>query len=559
MTYTTMKPLVSYPNADAMKADYIHTKEYLSLPAERRVSRLQAVETEYNRRIVEQNQKKLEEETGPDAIGQLNEMLGKRLDKEFGPNVGAWGRALLPQSNSQAMMDAVQGATMFAPGVPEIEAIGGIARLGLRVGIPAVAGAVGGSIQGGAKGAEMGFGSGLAQGLGGEAISAVAGLGRRGVKAISFAPLKGWIESRLPGTVVKDVPSFNRAFMGGEAIETARQRLAAINSKIAKKVLPKMNLNAAGSTLDINPNVASQLSKNVGYSPSGQLVSQFHNLNHALDELENLGWHSKKFGQDEEGKAIRSAAHQVEGEIAKQLGNISPKSAVEWYNAKGQLRAAKTLTHMFTEPGVVAEDKIHWPKLQELVSDATAKGYKMDLQQSLGDKEYKTLSQVVKGDATVAGKNAQSELSGVLHRGAQEGRQDIEGVSPIHRAYTHPSLENPLQTRLGLGISMPVFARHVGYVPYDLGKGKAIQALTTLGPYQTALAIHSFVKSQPQAKALDGKETGPLLPPTSVVPDKGSDKTSAGAPPEPPPIIPGAHETGVSPSGVPTMTMDPIK
>ena len=561
MINTDMKPMVSYPSGDAYNADFAKTKEYLKLSQDQRMLRLAANKTEYNKRITEKNKQQQDSTQGPDFIGTMNEAMGKMLDKDFGPNVGMIGRALMPSSNSQAMMDAVMLA------MPEVgatgEAISGLARLGLRVGIPAMAGAMGGEIQGGSSGMWQGAASGAAQGLGGEALSLGLGFGRRGVRALSSRPLYSWLESQLPGTVIKDVPSFNRAFMGGEAIKAAQQRLDAINSKLAKKVIPKIAKQMGQVEVDSR---AGQALGKEGFAVGQRggksvLLGDFRELNRGLDTLENIGWHTKKFGEDETGKAIRSTAHQVEGEIAKQIGDISPKSAIEWYNAKGQLRAAKTLSHMFTEPGVVAADRIHWPKMQQLVHDATAKGYKMDLQQSLGDKQYATLRSVVKNNANIAGETAQAELSGILHRGAQEGTQDIEGVSPVHRAYTHPSLDKPLETKLGLGISMPVFARHVGYVPYDLGKGKGLQALTVLGPYQAALAIGQYIKAQ-KSVSPDGAPSGApsgapgaptpgSFPPTKVV---GSEDTSAGSPPSPPPIIPGYTETGISPSGTPIMT-----
>jgi hypothetical protein len=166
---------------------------------------------------------------------------------------------------------------------------------------------------------------------------------------------------------------------------------------------------------------------------------------------------------------------------------------------------------MFSEPGVlemagkdprtgeiIDNGRISFEKLQKLVSDAGPTGYKTDLQQAMGPGEQQTLSKV-------------------LHRGADEGAEDrpARGLLSTNAGFSsHGSFFGRVQ--------QPWPARHVGDVPFDLGRGRALSALITLGPAHLADAVGDMTTIPPmhinKTPAEAASTPAPGLPPTTITP-----------------------------------------
>ena len=147
---------------------------------------LEVFEKTYGKAITIKNAEHAAQTQGPDITERMNQAVTKYLTDNVGPDSAAVASAILPNSNAQAMIDASM-ILMPEIGVGDVlgsAALGAVTRLGLRVGIPALAGAVGGSVQGGPSGMASGAASGAGQALGGEAISVGLGLGRSSGKRL---------------------------------------------------------------------------------------------------------------------------------------------------------------------------------------------------------------------------------------------------------------------------------------------------------------------------------------------------------------------------------------
>ena len=299
--------------------------------------------------------------------------------------------------------------------------------------------------------------------------------------------MTGWLKNRF-GIDVPDKAAFYRMFKGGEANQKTQEVLDKVVAKVAKKAKA---IRAAGPTKVDIPNELAQPLAKAGHLVTlkgDQLFGNFNDLNKALSSLEDMGWDDKHIPtRTDIGRAARTAAHQIEGEMATQLQAIDPKLASEWYTAKANNRLTKTFTNLFNEPDVFdAKGNPIMSKLQGLVSDASPQGYKMDLIEAAGPAESRL----------------QGNLSKTLHRGAKEGTQDIVGDPSILGRGGHPGLHigSTVHPYSWIPLHIPTLPRHVGYLPYDLGKGRASQVLSTLGPYSFYRGLEQMFSLKPSAK-----------------------------------------------------------
>lgn len=493
-----MKKLSSYPSSDAAIADLVKEKWFLRYTKAQKTQSIHELEAQYEEIIAHKNMATSEAQNGPDQVGRLNESIGQFLDKHVGDDVGMVARFLLPNSNAQLAIDA---ATILLPGGLEAkmaETVGttAIRRLGLRMGVPAVAGALGGATSGNATEGAL---SGAGQALGGEITSVGLGLGRRGLRNLDFKALIGWLEQRLP-VKIPDMPAFYRAFTGGEATKATEGELDKLSSVVEKKINKSSKQTQLGlknpQLYKMKEDVIAKLDEKKFATTMSQgkseLLANFDDLHKALKTVEQLGWDAKNdTTAGELGKNLRLSAHQIEAEIAYHLDKIDTGLSQDWYTAREKYRTAKTLTNMFSEKDVVDEHNVfNMQKMQELVSDAK-NGYKTDIEQSLEPK-------------------AQKQLSSILHRNGEEGTRDVQGVGLSKARF------NIFSGKPHMYSSLPKFPRHAGLIPYDLGKGLGIKALTTLGPYRFARAVGQFLNQKPSAKATtQGMPSS--LPPTTII------------------------------------------
>ncbi len=474
--------LSDFPTVEAAIADWTKRPEFLRKTRQQRIESIRALEGRYQEAIAKKGQALSEAQNGPDMVGRANEAIGQWLDQNIGYDTGKVTRALLPSSDAQAAIDA----TMFV--LPGGEALKGLplaarllqrplGRLVARLGIPTAAGAVGGAISGDPLG---GAESGLAQGAIGETLAGVTKTGRHTLGAYDFARLRGWLEARLPIKIPNE-QAFRRLFRGGEALkkteDVTNKEFSSVGNFPVEVTIPQ--------------SVSGVISKN---APSGTYRVLLKEVTDILNRLEEVGWdYRNEPTKGHVAKAVRSAVHQIEGEVAQSIDKVSPKSAIRWYTARQKLRTARTLTNMFSEEGAIDESgRLMMPKLQKLVSDAGPKGFKTDIIQSMGD-------------------SSQRSLSSILHRGASEGLEDVAGQGVAK----HGSLGLHFGVFPRMSLQMPKFARHIGFVPYDLGRGRALTAALTLGPYRFARAVDQLFTGSANAQTAASNQ----LPPTKIVQD----------------------------------------
>ncbi len=478
------KPKLSdFPTVEAAIADWTKRPEFLRKTRQQRIESIRALEGRYTEAVARKGQALSEAQNGPDVIGRVNETIGQWLDQNIGYDTGKVARALLPSSDAQAAIDAAMftvpggGLLEGAPILAKFLA-NPVGRLVGRLTIPTVAGAVGGAVSGDPLG---GAESGLAQGVGGEVLAGITKTGRRTLNAYDFARLRGWLESRLPIKIPNE-QAFRRLFRGGEALSKTEEKTNKDLASMYKFLVP----------VHIPQEIAGLVGKR---APATSFNVPIGEVNKILDRIEELGWDYRgDITKGHSAKAIRSAVHQIQEEVYQSISSIDTKAASIWIVARRQLRRARTLTNMFSEEGVQdGAGRLDMSKLQKLVSDSGPMGYKQDIIQTLDNNEQKTLSKI-------------------LHRGAPEGAEDVAGHGPLEKIYGHSRLGLP---SAGFRMSKPNVARHVGFIPYDLGRGRALTAALTLGPYRFARAVDQLFTGSANAQTAAPNQ----LPPTKIVQD----------------------------------------
>ena len=135
----------------------------------------------------------------------------------------------------------------------------------------------------------------------------------------------------------------------------------------------------------------------------------------------------------------------------------------DWLTGRNRVRLGKTMDRLMRDAGVDAKSGlVNWGRFQELA----ATKYRKDLMISTGV-DAKELSGV---------KNTEEFLTN-LFRGPQHTGADVTGgVNPYFRVYGLLGLPS-------MG-AHPVLTKHVGDLPYQLGRGRALMAALILGPYR---------------------------------------------------------------------------
>lgn len=424
-----------------------NTKTYLRLPTDKRVNSFDEIKSRWQMAQDEKTQAAIDQ---PDLFGRLNVKAGELGQEVAGPVGKFAAQAVVPSSNAQAAIDAA----LFAAGGP-LGDIAGETLAGApaaikfmsRVGVPAVAGALGGATSGHPVSGAL---SGVTQGVAGEAISATLGIARRAMQRADVSAIGDWLGEQLG----IDKARFNTAtklrdeLVSGTAQEGLEAKVAKISGKVPRAAL----------TVDIDPDLARALKISGGRTPF-----DFKAANDTLETLERIGWDTHfRTKNTLLAQKARSAVHQMEGTMAEAIDKVDPKLAQQWYTARGQLRLSRMMSNLFREPGVLEGGQVNIPKLQELLTNAGPDGYKTDLEQVVGP----------------VGKKSIKNLLGIARRGGEAGAIDVPGQAPRLGISYHIGLPHPWMTGVGK------FPRHVGYQPFDLGRGRAFTGAMVLGAHQ---------------------------------------------------------------------------
>jgi hypothetical protein len=381
--------------------------------------------------------------------------------------------------------EAEMGAGMVSRGIAKLpDALRPLGRFSARV-VPAImGGAAGGAVRGGVG---TGATRGGVEAVSGEATYGIVGAGSRTLQSADAARLNGWLSHRLPIKPIRTVGDFDKAFRGGEVLRSTEKVVTQADAK-ASKILGSV-------TLVPPPEIEAALNRNPQFTGMPYSGIPFDEAIKVIDEVNKLGWDYKGDPvRSHLGKAIRSSAHQMEDDIAQQLDAVNPKIATEWYTRRHQLGLARTMTNLMSEPGVIDRrtGKIVMEKIQELSSEVGNQGYRQDLHQTIGPNEADSFLKSVFAGAEPTKTNRPGQIGRRLSHSVLAG----VGGGVLGQAIGHPVIGAEMGTILGgmmgghdAGTWALQFPRHVGYVPYNLGRNRALFGATVLGPYRFAQAL----------------------------------------------------------------------
>ena len=373
---------------------------------------------------------------------------------------------VMPDNNAQAAIDAMTLANPEIAGADEAismapQAFKPLLRMGMRVAKPAFAGLLGGATEGDAPG---GAKLGAIEGLGNEAVSSIFGAGKAGIAKLDLARLSGFLQKHLGEAAdadMKNPAQFVDKVKGGKVLENVKNDLSSTVSKIDKMLTKKK----AFIQYDPPPSMAKQFPQTM------KLQGKLSDFTRDVGETEDIGWSmAGKPTMSRDGEAARSLAMQAEDDIAKQIDKkAGRKASTDWIIGRHRVRLAKTMTSMLKEVPTTG-GTLNWQELQKLASDK----YAMDLRMSLGP------------DATaLMGKKGVEDLNQAIFRSPEGGGQDVQGKFGMYVRY-HP----PFGFSTG---QHPQLASHAGDLPYNLGRGKALTLLGTLGPYRSVQVMKNWV------------------------------------------------------------------
>jgi hypothetical protein len=489
------KGLAAFGSWEELRHDWTTSKDFLKMPTSARQASIDALQQRWNvEQATRQQATATEQANQPDFFGRLNQAAGKL---PFPENIAA--QTLIPPSNTQAAIDVA----LFTAGGPVGDLLGPIAeaapefvrpaaRLASRLAFPAAAGAVGGAIQGGVSGAGWGAVSGAAQQAVGEVASTAFGIARRAIQRADVEGIGQWLDKHLTDKPLlqrtyKTVSDIVRDFNGGELDETYRNSLHSIQNKIPTFFPVPLNL---------DPEVVSQLQRSnpTQYANMNFNVPvPFRQATKVLEDVEDIGWDWRfKMHNGKKAMAARSAVHQAEDTIAEELdmaearGEIPKGTAVAWGTARHKYALSRAMSNLFREPGVIKNGKMDIQKVQELLADAGPLGYKMDLDQSV--------SPVAKGELR--------DLTRTVTRGGPAGSTDIMGERPNLRLGIHGILRPP-----GAYFHPGTISRHTGYIPFDLGRGRAFAAMQILGAHEFVNRLGNLFQDEQPAGGVANNAT----------------------------------------------------
>jgi hypothetical protein len=463
--------IAKYKSLDELKTAFKSSPQYLKLTAPARVASFDVLTNKWNEYQASQQQEQQQtQQAQPDLMGRVSQFVNRHTGNLPQPE-REFVQALVPPNNAQAAIDVA----LFAAGGPlsgvlgpAAEAVSPLARLGMRLAIPAAAGAAGGAIQGGAWGAAKGAGLGIGQQLGAEGISFARGIAGKALQKADVGRVTDWLNDSLnlvptSKNRFENVTDISREFIGGESDKKLGEKVGKLEGRLGKQ------------TVDMT--VDQQMAGILGIPPGQHPVAAKDAL-HALNTLEDLGWDSQfRLSRGRTAQAARSAAHQVEEDIAHDLNVRNPKLASEWLTARHQYRMSRTLSNLFREDGVIEKGKLNPQRFQELLGDAGPKGYKMDLELAAGPDAIRDVQ----------------ELGSAARRGAPPGATDITGEKPGVRVGIHGLGHPP-----GLYFHPGTPSKHIGNIPFDLGRGRAFTGVMVLG-------AHEFVHRLDKMLSPDGE------------------------------------------------------
>lgn len=492
-----MKPLGQYPSAEQMIDDWVHDPEFLKLTAAKRQKSIGWMKDQWmtaHAHIAEQ-----QGATPQDLVGKASAMIKQILEMGVGSKLNVPGRLtasalemFLPDDTTQLVIDL----SMMGIGP---EAVAG--KAAYRILAPIIAGAIGGATKN--QAGEGALRGGLEM-VGGETTMGAARgvaymLRKRALPDLDFHRLAGWLEKRF-GKKIPDMPALRKLIYEGQLNNEMEDAFAKAQARTNR---------ALGKKFRIQAPVVTSKAGDIMLNPQSSIRFDM-SLDEATDRLHKLeqgGWNLR--GEPimtHAGAAARDASHEAEGDIASQIDQANPKAGVDWYTAHGRLKEARSMRNLFTQNGAMdSEGRPNFTLLQGLVDNDAPTSHRYDLIQSMGE-------------------DGQKSFRNMLFRNAPEGSvTDRPGQLPLvglrvsaHGGfYAHPALPYP--------------ARHVGDVPYSLGEGRALRALTTIGPYQmlnNLSEMHSMppmhiTKTPAEAAAtpMPTDKPGPAaMPATSITP-----------------------------------------
>lgn len=484
-----MKPLDQYPTVEEMQADAVREPQWRKIPEDARPQVLNRLRERWE---AQYSARKEGEGAGPQDLQQhtdgmahkiahflsqvaLQSGLTNRVDPKTGqvikPGEGNtvydWTVRQEPGYGLVSGHDPVQGAIDLALFGVGPEAVEGKAmtnafwRLTKRLAIPTTAGLAGGTLEGKPV---TGAATGFFEGLGGETIAGIGKFGNRTIQALDFERLKGWLEPRL-GVEIPDMAAFRKWFTNGEVIKEAEANHAKVLTRVERKLGPNFQVQA-----------------NVPMQGAGSATgtTTLRQIDEHLNTLEQQGWRADHSPTPTHaGRVARDQVHQIEGDVAQQLYAANKTAGQEWYTSRGRMRTARTLKNFFDEPGMISDnDKINFIKGQELSQSTAPGGYAHDLAQSMGEPEQKSFAKM-------------------LRRGAPEGTNDRAGRGILSGDKDRANVTMTTHGGFWGHVSMPWPSRHVGAVPFDLGRGRALSALITLGPERFFSTLKDMSGVQP--------------------------------------------------------------
>lgn len=234
--------------------------------------------------------------------------------------------------------------------------------------------------------------------------------------------------------------------------------------------------------------------------PEGTYQMTFDQAKSLIDDVKRLGWSFKgDMVNNGPAKVMRQFARKAEQEVGAVVEAQARGFGTPWLSSRYRADLAKTLSSMFSEPGVIKGGKVVDSELQKVAIAQGNLGYRDDLVSLLG------------------GKRGMAFLKMIMH-GADPGMAtDVAGkFSPYFRL--HPGLGMLSGHGGGLGFlggSMGVHPQlpfRAGTPPLDMGRG-ALWAMYTLGPWGLLRGIYTSMGLDDN----DQMPTGDIIKPSHGV------------------------------------------
>lgn len=413
------------------------------------------------------------------GAGRLAEKAGGLIGPRTGAVAGAITRGVLPASNIQAGIDAAILAS-YGTGVGEVGTAAKIAkpileyapkfirpaaRLAGRLAIPAIGGAVGGATEGKAG---TGAAVGAAEGLGGELISGAIGAGKRGIQALDVKRVGRWLSDKLPIRAAANTADLDELFRGGKAVRQAGDAL--------EKTYDHVRNQLGNAQLQIPSPVPGQPPISKSLDEINEIIRQTEDYGYTLAGDPRTAM---------QGKAMRTAAHQMVEDTGHALNAFQKGLGDRYFKSRRQFATTMLMKRIFNEAFDKDTGEFSMQKLQQSVSRAGNEGYRDDLNNLLGEQ-------------------GANDFIGQVFRGAKPTALDVPGHGVAGRAYVHGAMEP------SFSLHMPQLAKHVGNLPFDLGRGRALAAGATLGPTRLLEVLSNYYADNPAAIQ--------PVPPTSAAP-----------------------------------------